>query len=161
MADKDPGCSTSPLPFSVPTINSPEGTGQLSELPLCCHTSGNGPKHSWKGTRNKRCKAWHFSKELCSGTALSHWMWQLKKKKKKEESLSALCLRRQNLPCCQCLTDPTLPPSQSIHLTELAVYRRKENHNIRSAPGADRRYLPNTKPLLSADWWLGIFFLFV
>lgn len=157
MADKDPGCSILPLPFSVATVNTAEGTGQMCELPLCCHTPGNGPKHSQKGRRNKRCKAWHFSKNLCGGTALSHWMWQLKKRKKKR-----LWVAQEAEP-------PLLPvpdrsnsaPSQSMRLTGLAVYRRKENHNIRSALGADRGYLPNTKALLSADWWLGIFFLFV
>lgn len=128
------GFSIFPLPCSLATINTPEETRQLIELPLCCHTSGKESKQSCKSKRSKRFKAWHFFLKALRRGCLHESLDAVRAQKKKALER----LRRQNLSCCQCPTDPTLPPSQSIHLTELDVYRGEENHNIRSAPGADR-----------------------
>lgn len=76
-------------------------------------------KHSCKNKRSWRCKACLFSKRLHSRAAfLNPWvLWR--------QFLESL--RRQNSSCCQWLTELNLPSSHSLHLTELAVYRREKN----------------------------------
>lgn len=82
-----------PLPCSLASINTPEGTGQLIELP-CAVTSGNESKHSCKSKRSKNNAKLYISKKLCSGVALlSHWMpYGLKKSPRVPQEAEPLLL---------------------------------------------------------------------
>lgn len=82
------GFSIFPLPCSLATINTPEETRQLIELPLCCHTSGKESKQSCKSKRSKRFKAWHFFLKALRRGCLHESLDAVRAQKKKPLSAS-------------------------------------------------------------------------
>lgn len=117
------GSSIFPHARNLATKHLVEGAEQLTEQPSCCHTPRNETQVCQSIPARTReaedVKLVFFSKRLHSRAAfLNPWvLWR--------QFLESL--RRQNSSCCQWLTKLNLPPSHSLHLTELAVYRREKN----------------------------------
>lgn len=117
------GSSIFPHARNLATKHLVEGAEQLTEQPSCCHTPRSETQVCQSIPARTReaedVKLVFFSKRLHSKAAfLNPWvLWR--------QFLESL--RRQNSSCCQWLTKLNLPPSHSLHLTELAVYRREKN----------------------------------